>query len=214
VPEVAASATARDENRSQSPEAVDGAPSPLGDTTPWTPEPAESSSPSGSSAIREMNAAATRPPIEPRYTLELGTFRFADEAERAEAQLNLAGFSTVRFRQQEPVRLWSVSLPLPRAPEEARAVVARLHEDGFADAVATAGAQAAIQIARAMPLRTAVRIAARLRGTGYDPRVAAEAPPAGQVTLRHGNFTSREEAEGVGRELLRLGVATEVVRIR
>ena len=214
VLEVAASAPARDESRSRSPEAVDGPPSPLGDTSPWIPEPPQSSSPSRSSVIREVKAAATRATVEPRYALDLGMFRLADEAERIEAQLNQAGFSTVRFRQQEPARLWSVYLPLPREPEEAQAVVARLREDGFADAVVTAGAQAAVQITRGMPLRTAVRIAERLRSRGYDSRVAAEAPRAGQVALRHGNFTSREEAEAVGRELSRLGVATEVVQIR
>jgi cell division protein FtsN len=161
-----------------------------------------------------VKAAVPRPRVEPRYALDLGMFRLADEAERAETQLNQAGFSTVRFRQQEPVRLWSIYLPPPQEPEEARALVARLHEDGFGDAVVMGGARATIQIARAIPLRTAVRIAERLRGTGYDPRVAAEAPRAGQVTLRHGSFSSREEAEAVARELLRLGVGTEVVQIR
>jgi hypothetical protein len=31
--------------------------------------------------------------------------------------------------------------------------------------------------------------------------------------LRHGNFTSREEAEAIGREITRLGVPNEVVQI-
>ena len=152
-----------------------------------------------------------------RYALDLGTFPLAAEAEQAEAQLNQAGFSTVRFQRQEPARLYSVYLPLPSDPEEARAALERLRQDGFAVVLgqpADGPLPAAVLIARAMPLRTAVRVADRLRGVGQNPRVTADASRDGQVTLRHGSFATREEAAAVGRELARLGVSAEIVRIR
>ena len=147
------------------------------------------------------------------YALDFGTFLRADEAEQREAQLNQAGFSTVRFSRPDPGRLFSVSLPLPRDPVEARTLIDRLREDGFVDAKAIGGDAFAIRIVAGMPLRTAVRIAGRLRGAGHDPLVSVEARRAEQIGLRHGHFTSREEAESVKGELARLGVAAEVVRI-
>lgn len=91
-----------------------------------------------------VSESAGRPeppgPAQPRYALDLGTFAVVEEAERAEARLNQAGLSTVRFRN--------------------------------------------------------------------------EAAQPGQLTLRHGNFASREEAEAAGREISRLGVPNEVVEIR
>jgi len=44
--------------------------------------------------------------------------------------------------------------------------------------------------------------------------VVAERSRAGQIALRHGNFASREEAEAASREIARLGVANEVIRLR
>jgi hypothetical protein len=175
-------------------------------------EPAERdalSSPLGAAPVRRL-------PIvdQPRYALDFGTFFGVDEAERAEAQLNQAGFSTVRFSRQDPGRVFSVSLPVPRDPDEGHALVDRLRADGFVGVQATAGDAIAIRIVAGVPLRTAVRIAGRLRDAGHDPRVAAEAPRTGQIGLRHGHFTSRQEAEAVKGELTRLGVAAEVVRIR
>ena len=52
------------------------------------------------------------------------------------------------------------------------------------------------------------------RGAGYDAKVVAEATHAGQVSLRHGNFASRGEADAASREIARLGVPNEVIQIR
>ncbi len=156
------------------------------------------------------------PPLaQPRYALDLGTFVLIDEAERAEAQLNQAGFSTVRFRQQEPIRLFSVFVSLPTEGDNGDVVMVRLHQDGFAQAVMVdQGENPVIRISGGIPLRIAVRIAERLRAAGHEPRISAEAARGPQITLRHGNFTSREEAEEVGREISRLGVVYEVVQVR
>ena len=95
----------------------------------------------------------------------------------------------------------------------------------FADAVDRGGMSArgvhrALRVARtiadlaAEEQISAVRLAERLRAAGYGARILAEAAQAAQITLRHGNFASRAEAESVRREISRLGVLTEVVQVR
>jgi len=130
------------------------------------------------------------------YALDLGTFAIDEDAERAEAQLNQAGFSTVRFRPQAPARLYTVSV-LPAG------------EAGPAETPAKS-----IRVAQDLPLRSAVNLAERLRAAGYGVRILAEAAKAAQITLRHGNFASLDEAESVRLEISRLGVPTEVVQVR
>jgi cell division protein FtsN len=149
-----------------------------------------------------------------RYALDLGTYALDQEAERVEAQLNQAGFSTVRFRQQAPARLFTV-LVQPRDAGEGQAVVERLKLEGLDRAVALpGGAAVTVRVAQALSLRDAVQLGERLRDLGYEVRVTAEAARAGEIALRHGNFTSREEAEAASRDLSRLGVPNEVVQIR
>jgi len=183
----------------------------IGSAAPTTRPDAPAAAVPSESAVQ----AVPPPRLQPRYALDLGTFFTTEEAERAEAQLNQAGFSTVRFRQQEPLRLFSVFVPLAGEANAGPEVMTRLHQEGFAEAIMSGAAEASvIRIAQAVPLRTAVRIAERLRAAGHEPRVSAEAAGAGQITLRHGTFTSEEEAEAVGREISRLGVPYEVVPIR
>ncbi len=172
----------------------------------------------GAPAASEASPSAvtpSAPPATTRYALALGTFPIAEDAERIEARMNQAGFSTVRFRQQAPARLFSVMIPQLRDAEEAQAVVERLRQEGFAQAVVLAVKDGlAVRVAQSMPLRTAVQTAEQLRGAGHDARVTGEASRAGQVTLRHGNFATRQEAEIASREIARLGVPNEVVRVR
>ena len=101
--------------------------------------PSDPASPPGPTGSVSSDQTEPPGPAQPRYALDLGTFVIIEEAERAEAQLNQAGFSTVRFRN--------------------------------------------------------------------------ESAQPGQVTVRHGNFASREEAAAIGREISRLGVPNEVVEI-
>jgi len=70
-----------------------------------------------------------------------------------------------------------------------------------------------VRVGDTTPLRTAVDLAETLRAAGLDARVAAVATGAGQVSLRHGNFASRGEAESASREIARLGVPNEVIQI-
>jgi len=149
--------------------------------------PAGAATPPGRPVVRPAVSSV-------RYALDLGTFAIDEDAERAEAQLNQAGFSTVRFRPQAPARLYTVSV-LPAG------------EAGPAETSARS-----IRVAQDLPLRSAVKLAERLRAAGYGVRIFAEAAKAAQITLRHGNFASRDEAESVRRELSRLGV--EVVQVR
>jgi cell division septation protein DedD len=150
-----------------------------------------------------------------RYALALGTFAVSEDAERVEAKLNQAGFSTVRFRQQVPAKLFAVLIASLRDPEEGQTTIERLQKDGYAQGVLMVGRTGVtVRVGVPTPLRTAVQLAEKLRGAGYDARVATEPTRAGQVSLRHGNFASRAEADDASREVARLGVPNEVIQIR
>jgi hypothetical protein len=158
-------------------------------------------------------APATPPPV--RYALALGTFPLSEDAERVEAKLNQAGFSTVRFRQQTPARLFAVHVSSLKDPEEGQATVERLQKEGHPPSVLLVGRNGVtVRVGAPTPLRTAVQLAEKLRAAGHDARVATEPTSAGQVSLRHGNFASRAEAETASREVARLGVPNEVIQVR
>jgi len=169
---------------------------------------------------RDVIAAAPAPVAPPtpapvRYALALGTFAVPEDAERVEAKLNQAGFSTVRFRQQVPAKLFAVLVASLKDPEEGQATIERLQKDGYAQSVLLVGRSGVtVRVGAPTPLRTAVQLAEKLRGAGYDARVSTEPTRAGQVSLRHGNFASRAEAEEASREVARLGVPNEVIQIR
>lgn len=169
---------------------------------------------------RDVIAAAPAPVAPPtpapvRYALALGTFAVPEDAERVEAKLNQAGFSTVRFRQQVPAKLFAVLVASLKDPEEGQATIDRLQKDGYAQSVLLVGRSGVtVRVGAPTPLRTAVQLAEKLRGAGYDARVSTEPTRAGQVSLRHGNFASRAEAEEASREVARLGVPNEVIQIR
>jgi cell division septation protein DedD len=158
-------------------------------------------------------APATPPPV--RYALALGTFPLSEDAERVEAKLNQAGFSTVRFRQQTLAKLFAVQVSSLKDPEEGQAIVERLQREGHPPSVLLVGRTGVtVRVGPPAPLRTAVQLAEKLRAAGYDARVATEPTRAGQVSLRHGNFASRAEAEAASREVARLGVPNEVIQVR
>ena len=206
-----------------SPSAVPAA-SPSADLTPVVPLPDATGSPPGgeiktptADRADEPRAGAPPAPAPPpvRYALALGTFAVADDAERVETKLNQAGFSTVRFRQQASAKLFSVHVGSLKDADEGQATVERLQREGYGPvAVLTGRSGPTVRVGDAMPLRTAVQLAEKLRAAGLDARVVAEATHAGQVSLRHGNFASRDEAEAASREIARLGVPNEVIQIR
>ena len=204
--------------------AVAAFPEPVVSPTPAA-DPSESSSPTPAAVPQEESPASSpapahEPPRRPappqvRYALDLGTFAIPEDAERVESRLNQAGFSTVRFRQHASVRLFSVFVRSLADAWEGQAVVERLRQEGFSQAVVLGGGEGvAVRVAQAMPLRLAVKVAERLRAAGHEARVAVDSATAEQVALRHGNFTSRREAEAVSREISWLGVPSEVVQVR
>jgi len=179
---------------------------------PIAPEGA--SAPTRSEALAPATASSASPALL-RYALAIGTFPLADDAERIEARLNQAGFSTVRFRQQASAKLFSVLIPEIRDTDEAQGIVERLRQERFDQAVVLAAKDGlAVRVAQSVPLRTAVKTAEQLRGAGYEARVIGEASRAGYITLRHGNFATRQEAEAASREIVRLGVPNEVIQVR
>ena len=193
-------------------------------TPPASASPPATAPPAAPAPARDepREAAAPAPgapgppaPAPVRYALALGTFAVSEDAERVEAKLNQAGFSTVRFRQQVPAKLFAVLISSLRDPEEGQTTIERLQKDGYAQGVLMVGRTGVtVRVGAPTPLRTAVQLAEKLRGAGYDARVATEPTRAGQVSLRHGNFASRAEADEASREVARLGVPNEVIQIR
>jgi hypothetical protein len=154
-------------------------------------------------------------PSQARYALALGNFVMEEDAERAEVQLNQAGISTVRFRQQAPERLFSVSIRRLEGDGEAVAGLAGATGGGVPPPGPSSPERTTpFWVAKALPLRSAVTLAERLKASGYDVRIVAEARKVGQITLRHGNFISRQEAEAASRQIAQLGVANEVVKVK
>ncbi len=185
-------------------------------TPPASASPPAAAPPAAPAPARdEPREAAAPAPAPVRYALALGTFAVPEDAERVEAKLNQAGFSTVRFRQQVPAKLFAVLIASLRDPEEGQTTIERLQKDGYAQGVLMVGRTGVtVRVGVPTPLRTAVQLAEKLRGAGYDARVATEPTRAGQVSLRHGNFASRAEADEASREVTHLGVPNEVIQIR
>ena len=103
-------------------------------------------------------------------------------------------------------------VPTARA---AQALVRSLREEGFGDAVVLGGSEPLrVRVGAPLPLRGAVQVAERLRAAGHQVRVSAQPGEATMFVIRHGNFATSGEAEAKGRELLRLGLASQVVRVK
>jgi hypothetical protein len=176
-------------------------------STPVTPAPAlvvKASPPPASARTPHRRPRSLRPGA--------GTF----PCPRTERELpNQAGFSTVRFRLQTPAKLFAVQVLSLKDPEEGQATVERLQEEGHPPAVLLVGRTGVtVRVGPPMPLRSAVQLAEKLRAGGHDARVSSETGHAGQVSLRHGNFASRPEADAASREVARLGVPNEVIQVR
>lgn len=198
--------------------------SPAGSPAPAAPGPAPEGPAATAEPAEQPRAAPPAPPpgrpsaatpTSVRYALALGTFAVSEDAERVEAKLNQAGFSTVRFRQQAPAKLFAVQITSLKDPEEGQTTVERLQKEGYPQGVLLVGrGGVSVRVGSPAPLRTAVQLAEKLRAAGYDARVLTEPTRAGQISLRHGNFASRPEAEAASREIAGLGVPNEVIQIR
>ncbi|OGL19313.1 MAG: hypothetical protein A3F92_08885 [Candidatus Rokubacteria bacterium RIFCSPLOWO2_12_FULL_71_22] len=71
-----------------------------------------------------------------------------------------------------------------------------------------------VQVGGPLPLRGAVQVAEELRADGHEVRVTVRPGEATMYLVRHGSFATSEEAEVRARELVRLGLAGQVVRAR
>ena len=198
---------------------------------PQSPVPAMSLGPIAAppAAVERPAAAPATPPASPkpaaqpsgapaagaRYAIEFGPFMTAPEAERVERQLSEAGYPTVRFRQQTGAALYAVLIEKIPSARDARALVAALRQQGFADAFVVGEREPlSVQMGLPLPLRGAVQTAERLRASGHQVRVAAQPGEAVMFALRHGNFATSGEAEAKGQELMRLGLGNQVVRVK
>ncbi len=119
----------------------------------------------------------------------------------------------MRFRQQSGAAVYAVLIDrVP--PGDASALIAKLREQGFADATALGTDPVSVRIGEARPLRGAVELAERLRADGHAVRVMLQPGEAVTFVIRHGNFASRGEAEGKGRELRERGLPSQIVQVR
>jgi succinoglycan biosynthesis transport protein ExoP len=177
-----------------------GVTSPTGDAAPPRPQ---------------RLATATVTAGTPRFAVEFGPFVTTADAERTEDMLNHAGYQTIRFRQQTGAAVYAVVIERIPSVRDAQALVTSLRGEGVSDPVVLTGADSvSVRVGEPLPLRGAVQLAERLRGGGHHVRIAAGAGQAVTFVIRHGNFTSREEAEAKRREFLGLGLPNQAVQVR
>jgi cell division protein FtsN len=154
-------------------------------------------------------------PSPERYAVEIGNFVSSPDADRVEAQLNRAGFATVRFRHDAAATLYSVIVEPVAGAEEAASVVDSLRRGGFPDAVARGGRRGfSVRVGDPEPFRLAIQLASRLRQTGFQAWLAPQPGSPPRITLRHGSFATPREAEATSREVTQLGLANEVIRVK
>jgi len=191
-------------------------PGPAGQATVQvlSPEP----HPSASDPSAAPPAPAPESPthqVQVRYALEFGAFLLPGDADRVEARLNQAGFSTVRFRQQSGGALFAVLIEGVRDAEEGQAIADRLRQQGFPQAVVLGGWQGlSVRVGEPAALRAAVTMADKLKTSGLQVRLTAQSARISEITLRHGSFASRKEAEAISREIARLGLPNDVIRVK
>lgn len=165
--------------------------------------------------VAAVTPAPARPATPPRFAVEFGPFFSPSDAERIERRLSQSGYQTVRFRQQTGSTVYAVLIERVPTAREAQTLVGTLREQGFSDAVVVGGSEPlTVRVGEPLPLRGAVQLAERLRGSGYQVRVAAEGGEAITYMIRHGNFGSREEAEAKSQDLMRLGLPNQAVQVQ
>jgi succinoglycan biosynthesis transport protein ExoP len=184
------------------------------DTTPA--RAAKASAPNAKAPAPAVGAAPATPPAAgTRFAVEFGPFMVQEEAERVERQLGRAGYPTLRIRQPTGAAVYAVLIEMVPTAREAQALVASLREQGFGEASVLGGSEPlAVRVGALVPLRAAVQTAERLRAAGHRVRVSTQPGEAAAFVLRHGNFSTSEDAEAKRRELVRLGLAPQVVRVK
>jgi uncharacterized protein involved in exopolysaccharide biosynthesis/Mrp family chromosome partitioning ATPase len=214
-------------NADASPSETGAAPvSPSGRVSATVTPPPALVAPSATASVNGAVAAAAAAPASPRATpaplpvterfaVEFGPFSDEAAAQRTEWALNQSGHQTVRFRQRTGATLYAVVIERVPAPRDAQTLATALREDGFPDPIVVGGGdEPSVRVGPPVALRPAVQLAERLRAKGHQVRIAAQAEDAVTFVIRHGNFSSREEAETKAAELRSLGLPNRVVRVK
>jgi hypothetical protein len=150
-----------------------------------------------------------------RFTIELGMLFTDADAERVERQLNEAGYQTVRFRQDPHAPpAYTVVIERARRRREADTILSALRAAGLGGTVHDGAGGFSVHVDPALARRSAELVARRLRASGYAARMVAGPGPGATFVLRHGTFSTRQEAEQTGRALERLGLPNQVVQLR
>ena len=94
---------------------------------------------------------------------------------------------------------------------EAKTLAAALRAQGLGDAVIVSRDPVVLRVGAPLVLRGAVELAGRLRAAGHRVRIAAQPGEASALFIRHGSFTSRDDAEAKRRELGQLDLPAHQV---
>lgn len=182
------------------------------EASPLAPAVAAPSAPEPAAAApdRRRTPEAT-PPAADRYALESGPFASPELADRVEDRLNEMGHATIRFRKQDPTRLYVVALTGFPSGEEAERAVRELGRGAVVD---IAGGASEVLVAQLPTLGEAVAAARPLRARGFQVRVSEALSPALIYHVRYGQFGSRAEAQARSDELTRSGIRSRVVKVR
>jgi polysaccharide biosynthesis transport protein len=180
-----------------------------------TPPASITPPPAAPSTAAVFESAAAPPREATRFALMFGPFASTAEAEKLERTLIKAGHDTVRTRQAASPAVYAVLIERVPTPNDARAIIAALREQGIGEASIASTDPVAVRVGDPRPLRGAVELAERLRKAGYRVRVAAQPSERVAYVIRHGSFATRDEAEARHRELARLSVpSAQVVPVR
>jgi hypothetical protein len=156
----------------------------------------------------ERQAAAREPVGAPlRFVLESGPFASPELADRMEEQLNQLGHATVRFRHQDLMRLYVVSLTGFAARDEALEAAQQARRGTVVDG--PDGPE--VVVAQTRSLGEAVAAARPFRARGAQVRMTEALAPIVVYQLRYGHFGRRADAQTLREELARDGVASRVV---
>jgi cell division septation protein DedD len=149
------------------------------------------------------------------YAIEIGPLLTQAEADQVERRLNQAGLQAARFRQRTGASVYGVFIDNIPSRHDAEALAATLREQGFPGPAVVGSAEPfALRIGPPAALRIAVDLAERMQAKGHIVRVSAQAGEAVRLTVRHGTFNDREEAERRSRELAGQGVPNQVVQVK
>jgi hypothetical protein len=173
--------------------------------------PPAAAPPAAPAPLASAIATPATPTPSARFTIEFGPFFSAADAERLERRLMEAGYSTVRSRRPTGSAVYAVLIERVPTAHEGKTVAAALREQGLGEAVVASTDPLVLRVGKPLPLRGAVELAERVRAAGHQVRVAAQPGQASAFVIRHGSFTSRDDAEAKRRELGQLDLPAHQV---